>query len=155
MNLGERVDRTLRPDAQAFDEVRIITIPRYKQSGLSGDEWRISAEVQFWRKGILRHSVGHSNIEKACGCVYFDLMRAIDDGKAYFAGEGNLCDQEGCLRDASVTYQLKQRFCREGHGTTPTHPTIRKFCDQHKKRGDCALEDADDNYTLDNPAEKV
>lgn len=27
---------TQRPDAQAFDEVRIVTIPRYKESGLSG-----------------------------------------------------------------------------------------------------------------------
>gem|GEM_PF-6705725 len=40
----------LRPDAQAFDEIRIVTVPRYKTSGLSGDEWRISAMIQFFAK---------------------------------------------------------------------------------------------------------
>ncbi len=49
--MNERVNRALKPDAQAFDEVRIRTVPRWKESGLSGDEWRISATVEFWRKG--------------------------------------------------------------------------------------------------------
>lgn len=149
--LGEPVRRATRPDAQAFDEVRIVTIPRYKQSGMSGDEWRISAEVQFWRKGILRYSVQHGNIETACGCVYFDLMKAVDDGKAYFAGEDNFCDQEGCLREAVISVQLKQCFCPEGHRTDPIRTTIRKFCEQHKVRGDCGLEDADNNYVKIQP----
>ncbi len=141
----DRADRALRPDAQGFDEVRIVTVPRYKTSGLSGDEWRISAEVQFWRKGILRHTVAHGNIETACGCAYADLMRAIDDGRAYFAGEGNFCDQEGCSRESTVTYRLRQSFCRDGHAAVP-RPTVRKFCDVHKKRGDCGLDDSDANY---------
>ena len=148
MNLGEREDRALRPDAQAFDEVRIVTVPRYKMSGLSGDEWRISASVQFWRKGVLKHETGHRDIETACGMVYGDLMKAIDDGKAYFAGEGTFCDQEGCSREAVITYRLKSRYCREGHKTVPIGVQLRKFCEQHKKRGDCALEDADDNYEV-------
>lgn len=45
-----RLNCDLRPDAQAFDEVRIVTVPRYKQSGLSGDEWRISAAIRLYRK---------------------------------------------------------------------------------------------------------
>lgn len=147
MSLGkESIDRALRPDAQAFDEVRIVTTPRYKTSGLSGDEWRISATVQFWRKGVLKHETSHRDIEAACGMVYGDLMKAIDDGKAYFAGEGNVCDQEGCIRESVVTYRMKALYCREGHKTYPIGVRIRKFCEQHKKRGDCALEDADCNY---------
>jgi len=44
---------TSAPDRQAYDEVRIITVPRYKNSELSGAEWRISAEVQFLHKGVV------------------------------------------------------------------------------------------------------
>lgn len=50
------MNRAYRPDAQAFDEIRIFTVPSYKTSGLSGDEWRISATVEFYRNGILRHT---------------------------------------------------------------------------------------------------
>jgi len=51
MDLNSVQRRALRPDAQAFDEVRITTVPRYKMSGLSGDEWRISGKIQLLRKG--------------------------------------------------------------------------------------------------------
>ena len=49
-SLGNKIWRDLKPDAQAFDAVRITTVPRYKTSGLSGDEWRISAHVELLRK---------------------------------------------------------------------------------------------------------
>ncbi len=149
MNLGDNLGRALRPDAQAFDEVRIVTVPRYKQSGLSGDEWRISAQTQFWRKGVLRHTVDHGTIEAACGCVYADFLYAVDGGHAYFAGEGTVCDQEGCQREATTTYRLKQSFCKDGHATIPfPGSSIRMFCDVHKTRGNCGLSDADRNYEV-------
>jgi hypothetical protein len=55
--------RALRPDAQAFDEVRIVTVPRYKISGLSGDEWRISSHIEFYRKGRKVHERGFGKAE--------------------------------------------------------------------------------------------
>jgi hypothetical protein len=145
--------RALKPDAQAFDEIRIVTIPRYKTSGLSGDEWRISARIQFYRKGKLVRDIDHfNNIETACGFMYSAYHAAIGNGDAYFAGEDNICDQEGCHEQATVTYKLKKEFCRAGHETNPyehdTRPLVRKFCIRHSKRGDCALEDADRNYEI-------
>jgi hypothetical protein len=137
----------LRPDAQAFDEVRITTMPRYKQSGLSGDEWRISALVQFRRKGVVIFEKTYRNVETACGFAFSDYMMGIDEGKAHFGGnENGKCDQEGCANPATVRYQLKKLYCRDGHEHEPTQPTYRAFCDQHKTRGNCGLEDADDNY---------
>lgn len=144
--LGATTNFAIRPDAQAFDEVRIITIPRYKQSGLSGDEWRISARMQFLRKGIVHHEVIVGNVEAACGMAYAEYMRATDNGKAYFAGDGKKCDQEGCIEEASVWYRLKRSYCREGHESQPTSITIRSFCEKHKQRGDCGRDDADRNY---------
>ena len=52
------------------------------------------------------------------------------------------------MRESTVTYKMKKKFCREGHETIPHQTTVRKFCDTHKKRGDCGLDDADDNYVV-------
>lgn len=147
--------RILRPDAQAFDEVRIITVPRYKTSGLSGDEWRISAKILFMRKGRVVHESGCRDVEVACGVLMAEHMRATDDGKGYFTGEENFCDQEGCSEQATVTYRVKKRFSRdnphewnEEYNPKVWGIPIRKFCAKHSRRGDCAFDDADANYEL-------
>ena len=141
--------RALKPDAQAFDEVRIVTVPRYKQSGMSGDEWRISAEVQFYRKGKLIFTDGCSNVENACYLVGSMHMKASDNGMGYFAGEGNICDQEGCCQPATVTYRVKREYSRDnGHEWNKPYDelVIRKFCNKHKTRGDQSYDDSDQNY---------
>jgi hypothetical protein len=136
----------LRPDAQAFDEVRIFTQPRYKTSGLSGDEWRISATIQLLRKGKVCHEQGFRNILTACGFLYAVHQTACDDGKAYFAGDGLTCDQEGCSNPPSVAYQKKFAYENDGHKRELSRTELRCFCEEHKERGDCGLDDADDNY---------
>lgn len=137
----------LRPDAQAFDEIRIFTVPRYKTSGLSGDEWRIHAEVQFFRKGKLIFSEGCRNVQTACGLMYSWYVRACDDGKAYFAGDGITCDQEGCHESATIRYRRLNDYCQDGHKSKVSEISLyRHFCEKHKTRGDCALDDADLNY---------
>jgi len=137
----------LRPDAQAFDEVRITTVPRYKTSGLSGDEWRISARVQFFRKGVLCHEESFSTVEHACGFLYGEYHHAISNGKAHFAGDGIHCDQEGCRNTKTVTYRRLKDVCHDGREAEPSRISLyRNFCDEHRTRGDCDLDDADINY---------
>jgi len=145
--------RAEKPDAQGFDEVRIITVPRYKSSGLSGDEWRISGVCQLFRKGKVIHEFGMANVENCAKALPAEIMKAHDEGKFYFAGEYNICDQEGCSDKATVIYRLKKKFCNESY----IHPAIeykreespiRMFCERHSKRGDCGLEDSDDNYEI-------
>lgn len=137
----------LRPDAQAFDEVRIFTVPRLKTSGLSGSEWRVHAEAQFFRKGRLIFSEGCRDVQTACGLAYGWYIRAVDDGKGYFAGDGITCDQEGCHELATIRYRRKHEFCREGHNSDVLDvPKYRHFCETHRQRGDSALDDADKNY---------
>ncbi len=138
----------LRPDAQAFDEVRIITVPRYKESGLSGDEWRISATIQLWRKGVLIHERGCGNIEAAVMLLGDTYLSAIDNGLAYFAGDGILCDQEGCNNPVAVRYQKIADYNNDGTKKEPLRATYRHFCERHSRRGDCGLDDADSNYVI-------
>jgi hypothetical protein len=145
--LDGRPSAALRPDAQAFDEMRIITVPRYKQSGLSGDEWRISAQLQLWRKGTCIVTQDFGDVQTACGFAYAVYARACDDGRGYFASVENKCDQEGCSDEASVFYRVKQRIC-SSCGEPPEYQSQerRQFCEKHSIRGDCGLDDADANY---------
>jgi hypothetical protein len=145
--MNERKSCAIRPDAQAFDEIRIITVPRFKESELSGDEWRIHAEAQFYRKGRLIFTEGARSVESVCHFLSWWYARAIGDGKAYFAGDGVTCDQEGCHEPATVRYRRLASYCREGHKTDVSSVALyRHFCEAHKERGDCALDDADANY---------
>lgn len=78
--LGETKRRALKPDAQAFDEIRVYTVPRFKDSKLSGSEWRISATVEIWRKGRLIHETGFRNVETAAQLMAHTYMNAVDNG---------------------------------------------------------------------------
>jgi len=145
--IDSKYRRALKPDAQAFDKIELVTVPRYKESNLSGNEWRISIMVRMYRKGnlIYENFAGHK-MEDAVNYIAWKYAEATDSGKGLYCGEGRFCDQEGCSNEATVVYQLKKEFCDRGHENEPAQPTIRLFCDEHKKRGDCGLEDADENY---------
>lgn len=140
--------RANRPDHQAFDEIRIITVPRYKQSGLSGDEWRISARIDFYRKGHIVHSESWRNISTAAEFLNWSMTKANEDGHGYSSADADYCDQEGCAEKAVITYRKKANYCNDGHKTDPHRPTIRRFCEKHRQRGDCGLDDADNNYEI-------
>ena len=148
----EKVRRATKPDAQGFDEIRITTTPRYKTSGLSGDEWRISGTVQFFRKGRMIHEIHRQNVEGAVKFLVNDYYEALDNGLGYYGGEDDFCDQEGCAEKATVVYRLKKEFCTGGGNCGQEKKmygeTIRMFCERHSKRGDCGLEDADSNYEI-------
>lgn len=146
--MDKHFTRALKPDAQAFDEVRITTVPRFKQSGLSGDEWRISALTQFMRKGKVVHETGARNIETAVRLLDYHFLEACDHAKGYFAGEGDICDQEGCSNIATIMLeQIKEGCGRCGTMREPQyHRPFRKFCDEHKYRGTSSLDDMDEHY---------
>lgn len=143
-----KLSRDIRPDAQAFDEITIKTIPRYKTSGLSGDEWRISALVEFKRKGIVKATKTYSNVDIAARFLGKDIITVGEDGAQFFGGEGDFCDQEGCSKNGTVMLKKKKEYCRHGHESDHAFETYRLFCEDHKTRGDCGLDDADRNYEI-------
>lgn len=139
--------RAMKPNAQAFDEVRIVTVPRYKESHLSGDEWRISAQIQFYRNGEIISTSGARNVKTACAHIGYRYDEATDNGKGFFAGESEFCDQEGCSNLATVYYRLKKGYNNDGsERRLSDEGEYRAFCHRHETRGDCGLEDADSNY---------
>lgn len=193
-------------DYSFCDEIRLmttegpllcaITIPRYKTSGLSGDEWRISAAWQMVdNNGWFDFDTSYRNIQTACQALYGGLYSSHPglhdaqitttdfylkgtkvyegsyDGKplpllhtaghlpwAYIIASENwvipkdlddFCFQPGCDERAISTYKLKFEYCRRGHKTEIKFSDLhRRFCLKHLRRGDCGLEDADDNYIV-------
>lgn len=71
-----------------------------------------------------------------------------------------LCCQPGCVSPLVSVYQLQHRYCREGHKSEASHSytkhneektvvsDVRGFCAKHLRRGDCGLDDADENYVV-------
>lgn len=147
--LGETKHTIIPPDRQAFDEVRITTVPRYKMSGLSGNEWRISAKIEFLYKGKVVFETGAGDVHWAIAMLqshYIKQNEPIPYNPTEFWDK--YCNQEGCKNPPTITYKLKNRYCNEGHKTQPYQIELRHFCEEHKIRGDCGLEDADTNYEL-------
>jgi hypothetical protein len=151
VNLNNQIRRALKPNAQAFDEVRITTVPRYKMSGLSGDEWRISGKIELLRKGRVVAEKGMRNVETCAQALPYFILESMDNGFGFYAGEEDFCDQEGCSEKATVTYRVKEEFCRDHpheHHKPTTGTVVRKFCSKHSQRGDCGFDDSDKNYEL-------
>ncbi len=156
-SVEERPYRHAAPvNCQAFDEVRIVTVPRYKTSPASGDEWRYSARTELRYKGALIAQEHYGNVEGAARDLDAFMQRAaFNDKKTKIHDEGGLCDQEGCAEQATTVYKLKKTFCRCGSASDPNStygvapkPLVRQFCSAHSRRGDCALEDSDKNYQV-------
>ena len=143
------------PDDDHIDEVRIVTVPRFKTSGLSGDEWRIGARLLFYRKGQLLWQRSFSNVKVAAQALPWMLLTwgETNDYVVAQADDKDICSQPGCSNPAASTYRLKSRFSRsEGYADPNADKEwaiyIRRFCRRHLRRGDCGIEDADNNYEV-------
>lgn len=138
-------------DWEAFDRVTIETVPRYKTSGLSGDEWRISALVKFFFKGEVVAERSFGNVHTACrylDVVWDELTCPIPDRVIEL--EKTKCDQPGCDSDRVNKVLLKDEYTNEGKldAADIYHASTRGFCRRHLRRGDCGLEDSDRNYEI-------
>jgi hypothetical protein len=143
----------MKPDGQLFDEISITTVPRFKTSGLSGDQWRISAKIEMKRKGKTLVEEHYRDVETALKFVQYLWCKAADEALGYYCGgEDGKCDQEGCSEEATVKYRVKKEYCNRPYTCQPKEHdkevVLRQFCGRHAQRGDCAFDDADDNYVL-------
>jgi len=151
MNLQDYEHFKLHPDDEGVDAITIEVVPRFKTSGMSGDEWRVSARICAYRKGELVGEKSLSCMESAVNALPWLWMTKSEwmKGPLYDGACGGKCQQAGCAEPAEVTYQLKQEWSARGEGPLPPNvlgPEKRRFCSAHATRGDCGLEDADDNY---------
>lgn len=145
------------PDDERFDRVTIDIQPRWKESELSGDEWRFGYILQFWRKGEIIITKSYGSLEWA---LDFASTATISDnvGEAFdreaWDRTKDKCDQPGCDIVATVFFERLKPFTKQGQELVkdPGVTEFRQFCDIHTHRGDCSMDDADHNYSpIDNP----
>jgi hypothetical protein len=69
-------------------------------------------------------------------------------------GDIKVCFQPGCIQRPENVFAIKQEWTwhpNQGHKMDRgehARPVVRAFCEGHSDRGDCDLEDNDDNYEL-------
>ena len=137
-------------DFHAFDRITLEIVPRYKESHLSGDEWRQHVEVKFFFKGHEVHNFGCRDMEAAMmrlGWEWLQVTGPIPD--KVIEVEKDACDQPSCTNPPVVRCTIKEEFSRSGEklDASDIHSKhYRQFCKRHQRRGDCSREDGDDNY---------
>lgn len=138
------------PDWEAFDEIKMRVIPRYKTSGLSGDEWRQHVEIEFFHKGQVVYSAGSSTMEAAIlllGSHFIQQQEPIPT--RVLEVERETCDQPSCREKPVGRYLLKKLTASTGEWLDMNEQSLhyyRQFCTKHARRGDCSREDCDANY---------
>jgi len=146
-------------DDEWIDEVRIVTAPRWKESELSGDEWRFSSRIELYRKGVLLARSGSGRMRHAVAML--PSLLAGWGGGTHIGGAfeeepdrgqefwNAFCFNPGCAEPATLEFRREHHYCTEGeaHDRDWRVEHIR-FCERHKRRGDCGLNDADRNYTV-------
>lgn len=151
---------------QYFDSGTIRIVERYKTSGLSGDEWRFSCVVELSRKGkvVATRAVGEDLIVAATQLQWGLHLgpgelesepgwEVVPADRGHYADDGQCC-QPGCPNAGVHVYVLKEvQLSLSDSRMVPNVPQYkggqihaRRFCDRHKRRGDCALDDSDGNY---------
>jgi hypothetical protein len=156
--VSENVTYKRHNDDEWIDEIRILTMPRYKTSGMSGDEWRFSAKVQLLRKGHVLFERSFSKVHYAIDFLpaiqheYSDMGRGGEDVDGNVIDFDRYCFNPGCSADGVVEYELIDEYVSP-YGIKQEKQSWRgsvrrRFCEEHALRGDCALEDADGNYRL-------
>jgi hypothetical protein len=159
---GERRAAMPNKGRDAWDEVNIVTVPRYKTSYASGDEWRTSLAVCYYSKGDLLYRYDNWD---PCDERSLQQIFRTESGHAAvpyeMPGQADVCDQLGCVDTATTTYRLRREYLSRIDGNclmrgesnvdpyeTDKRPLVRKFCAAHSTRGDCGLDDCDKNYEL-------
>lgn len=146
-------------DDEWVDEIRLTTVPRFKESGMSGDEWRTSARVEYLRKGHvvavesyhnLRHAV--ARVARHAGMGFAPASWPLDEHALSMEAERALdedyCMQPGCAEPWTVEYAQTHEGCGRC-GTVREHryhDVRRRFCEAHRHRGDSDLDDMDERY---------
>ena len=142
-------------DFESFDEIRLYVVPRFKQSELSGDEWRQHVQIDFMFKGEKVAEASYSRMQDAIGFLYSDWIKFQEPipKRIIEIEHAGKCDQPSCREDAIARFWIGRLFGRQGETLDPAEAvpawskSYRQFCAFHAGRGDSDREDNDENYT--------
>ena len=137
-------------DDEGVDRIELVVVDRFKQSELSGDEWRYSVAMKFYRKGVLVYENSCGRMEWAVASLPYELLTFPETSEIALWGlDDKQCAQYGCSAPAEVLYRVKEQFSDRGEGPLPDEPEVfRAYCHRHRERGDASREDSMANYEV-------
>lgn len=116
------------------------------------------ALVEWWRKGKKLYEQTYDGAARPLLTVAGHLPWGhivAGEGLPRWPSMEFECFQVGCTEIPVSTYVMKLIYCPEGHEGKAVFgfgdnakPYARRFCRVHLRRGDCGLDDADDNYEV-------
>lgn len=137
-------------EGERFDTIEINTVERWKESELSGDEWRYSYIVSYYSHGELMSRSGGFSVKDALinASHVYDTLKTFDN--KFTADITEFCCQPGCPNPWTQLKHPIRRYTRQGEELARPYgeEDVRGFCEKHSTRGDCGLDDNDDNYIL-------
>ena len=151
--LNKEMMKVDHPEDERFDEINIRIVERWKESELSGDEWRFHYVADIKRKGEIIITLSAARLSWMLQGLEWRILTSGEednfDNDAYMRTKDK-CDQPGCADTPSVFYMRLKRYAKDG-GTLESSEyydkkEYRQFCDVHKNRGDCDMDDTDQNY---------
>jgi hypothetical protein len=122
------------PKAERFDSVTVDTVERWKESELSGDEWRFSYVATFWLHGKPVAKVRGASVQDALlqAAAAFGRVKP-DDGISLNDIRQDACCQPGCPNPWVVLMHPTKAGC--GPDAKEWWPgQVRGFCDRHRHR---------------------
>ena len=128
---------------EGWDEVRIHQVPRWKESELSGDEWRFSWIAEALRKGEVVKTVEASSLMQALTGI------AYEANYSFVPIDETVCMQPTCVMPMTALFRLRKQYDPQGQELVRGvggDKAVRGFCLDHEHRGDCGMEDSDQNY---------
>ena len=144
--------------SESIDAVQVETVPRYKTSGMSGDEWSFGAVARLSFKGEVVLERSYRDVETAATALPWILMTwceegSSDEGVRRISGlRARCCDNYGCSEPWVAKYRIKRLTSASGEWLDEKeqdyYDYYRQFCQRHLRRGDCSREDCDDNYEV-------
>lgn len=133
---------------EVYDKIEIAVVPRYKTSGLSGDEWRTSVYVKMFFKGVVVTEFSCRDMSVAMWMLPAKFHGWDSIPKKVLMAEASICDQPGCPQRAVGRLLLRRETDEHGDylEDRKVGKLYRQFCLNHIERGDSSREDSDDNY---------
>ncbi len=154
--MNARIAFVRHPEDLFWDGGRIRVVERYKTSGLSGDEWRFSYNVELLRKDVVVARTTVGSLEYAAATLASAIQLCLAELEQDSRWEvmpwetvpnEEVCCQPGCSNLSTRTYVMKKLFDRSCMFEKLNDANYaREFCDEHGQRGDCGLDDANANY---------
>jgi hypothetical protein len=134
-------------DDEMIDDVHISLIPWLSVGDESGNEWRVSALIEFKYKGKLVHECVFPTLEMACNVLPCMFLQTKETGQ--LRPDHTLCAQPGCSNPVTIVYRARKKACHHcGNVEEDSHVSLIGFCKTHQNRGTADVEDNDSNYSF-------